>query len=419
LDILIPIADAVAYAHNNGVLHRDIKPSNIIFTQENVPMLTDFGIAKVLETSEGTLTGTGLGVGTPEYMAPEQWQGKASAASDQYALGVLLYEMTTGHKPYTAETPLAVAIKQINEPLQRPRYFVPDIPEDVEKIIFKALALKPEDRYENVSSLCDRLISLKAELEEKARVAFVEDQIDVEEAIEDKGVLISPEVETRDFGDKVLDTSDMTPRHEFVPPSPEVLDNKPKIKRRRAKGQRQKTHLSDVLQSPYLWLSLVVLLIITAAWLSFDYVWGSNLLGGVQNGENQITLTSTPTDESLIADEGLVTDEIGFAKTATITETFAVSESATEEVTATATQTMTVTFTFIPPTATRIPPTNPPKPTATNPPPPTSPPPTSPPPTSPPLPTSTNPPPPTATNPPAPTNTSESLPTREPTPTPP
>lgn len=95
LEILVPISDVVAYAHSIGVLHRDIKPSNILFSEEGTPMLTDFGIAKLLETTETNLTGTGLTVGTPEYMAPEQLQGKATQASDQYALGIVLYELVT------------------------------------------------------------------------------------------------------------------------------------------------------------------------------------------------------------------------------------------------------------------------------------------------------------------------------------
>jgi WD40 repeat protein/serine/threonine protein kinase len=153
LEILTPIADAVAYAHSMGVLHRDIKPSNILFSEEGSPMLTDFGIAKVLETTEVTLTGTGLGVGTPEYMAPEQWQGKATQASDQYALGVVLYELLTGQKPFTAEIPLAVAVKQLNEPLQSPSVHNPAIPEELERILFTALGKNPQNRFANVAEL--------------------------------------------------------------------------------------------------------------------------------------------------------------------------------------------------------------------------------------------------------------------------
>jgi eukaryotic-like serine/threonine-protein kinase len=150
LQLVKAIADAVAYAHSMGVLHRDIKPSNIIFSKDDIPRLTDFGIAKMLETADVTLTATGLGVGTPEYMAPEQWQGQAMEASDQYALGVVLYELLTGEKPYTAETPLAVALKVMHDQIRRPRDLNPAIPEGVEKLLYKALARHPQDRYVDI-----------------------------------------------------------------------------------------------------------------------------------------------------------------------------------------------------------------------------------------------------------------------------
>jgi len=150
---LIPVAEALYYAHQRGVIHRDVKPANILFDEEDQPILTDFGIAKVLETDEATLTGTGLGVGTPEYMAPEQWQGKTSEATDQYALGVVLYELITGKKPYSADTPAAVAIQQATEPLCAPRDLVPDIPDEVEKLLYKALARDPQDRFESMRAI--------------------------------------------------------------------------------------------------------------------------------------------------------------------------------------------------------------------------------------------------------------------------
>lgn len=143
--LLAPIANALGYAHQQGIIHRDVKPSNILL--DGRPMLTDFGIAKILETEDATITGTGLGVGTPEYMAPEQWRGKPVLQTDIYALGVVFYELVTGKKPYTAETPAAIIIKQATDPLPRPMQYVPDLPSEVEQILFKALALRPEDRY--------------------------------------------------------------------------------------------------------------------------------------------------------------------------------------------------------------------------------------------------------------------------------
>jgi serine/threonine-protein kinase len=151
------VADALSYAHELGVIHRDIKPSNILFDAKDQPILTDFGIAKILETDEATLTGTGLGVGTPEYMAPEQWRGQAFPATDQYALGVVLYELITGQKPYMADTPAAVAIMQATEPLCRPNTLIPGIPDSVEKLLFKALANNPHDRYEDMAALRETL----------------------------------------------------------------------------------------------------------------------------------------------------------------------------------------------------------------------------------------------------------------------
>lgn len=147
INYILPIADALAYAHQRGVIHRDVKPANILLDTDDQPILTDFGIAKVLETNEATLTGVGMGVGTPEYMAPEQWQGKASGATDQYALGVVLYELITGKKPYQADTPAAIAILQATEPLTPPSTLVNGVPMSLEKVLYKALARSPEDRY--------------------------------------------------------------------------------------------------------------------------------------------------------------------------------------------------------------------------------------------------------------------------------
>ena len=160
--LLLPIAQALGYAHRHGIIHRDVKPSNILITESGQPMLTDFGIAKLLEPGDSkTLTGTGVGIGTPEYMAPEQSMGHAvDGRADIYSLGIVFYELITGRKPYVADTPMAVVFKHLTDPLPRPNLYVKDLPEAVEKVLFKALAKSPEDRYADMEAFANALEKL-------------------------------------------------------------------------------------------------------------------------------------------------------------------------------------------------------------------------------------------------------------------
>jgi serine/threonine protein kinase len=158
--LLLPISQALDYAHEQNLIHRDVKPSNILLTKKGQPMLTDFGIAKILDAGAHTLTATGVGIGTPEYMAPEQWTGNTTPQSDIYSLGVVMYEMITGRPPYTADTPAAILLKQVNEPLPRPTQYVPDLPEPVEKVLIKALAKEPANRYLTMDELSKALEGL-------------------------------------------------------------------------------------------------------------------------------------------------------------------------------------------------------------------------------------------------------------------
>jgi len=115
--LLAPIARALEYAHEQKIIHRDVKPANILMSQSGAPLLSDFGIAKIIAGSGSTqLTVAGVGIGTPDYMAPEQWMGVADPGTDIYSLGVVFYEMVTGHRPYTADTPAAVMIKHLRDP---------------------------------------------------------------------------------------------------------------------------------------------------------------------------------------------------------------------------------------------------------------------------------------------------------------
>ena len=163
--MLVSVARALDYSHSQGIIHRDIKPANILLTSSGQPMLSDFGIAKILITDETLdLTTTGVGIGTPEYMAPEQAMGQTvDARADVYALGVVLYEMITGRKPFRADTPMAVIIKQVHDPLPLPREFVNNLPDTVERVIIKALAKKPEDRYQDMGAFAAALDNLAIE----------------------------------------------------------------------------------------------------------------------------------------------------------------------------------------------------------------------------------------------------------------
>ena len=161
IKLLLPIARGIAYAHQRGIIHRDIKPANILITESGEPMLSDFGIAKILEMGQTTaLTGTGMAIGTPEYMAPEQWTGKTGSQSDQYSFGIVLYEMLTGRKPYIADTPAAIFLKQATEPLPRPSQLALDLPESAEWVLIKALAKDPADRYADMNAMIDAMESL-------------------------------------------------------------------------------------------------------------------------------------------------------------------------------------------------------------------------------------------------------------------
>ncbi len=157
VELLAQVAEALGYAHRRGVIHRDVKPANVLIGRDGDALLADFGIAKIYENTL-QLTGEGTMVGTPAYMAPEQLQGKrVDARTDIYALGVVLYQALTGECPFVAETPLAVAMMHIHNPLRPPRQLKSDIPESIERIILRAMAKSPEDRFQTAEEMAEAL----------------------------------------------------------------------------------------------------------------------------------------------------------------------------------------------------------------------------------------------------------------------
>jgi serine/threonine protein kinase len=146
--IIAQVADALDYAHREGLVHRDVKPTNILLTIDGRPQLTDFGIAKALyETTQ--LTRTGTSIGTPDYMAPEQIQGQVvDGRTDLYALGIVLYEMLCGQVPFRGSTPVAVLYKQVNEMPPPLRSLGIEVPAWLEGVLDKAVAKRPQDRFQ-------------------------------------------------------------------------------------------------------------------------------------------------------------------------------------------------------------------------------------------------------------------------------
>lgn len=154
------LADALAYAHSRGMVHRDIKPGNVMFDADGRVVLTDFGIARIV--SGPSMTASGSMVGTPAYMSPEQGLGQSGDhRSDIYSLGVVLYQLVTGTIPFGGDTPIAIVLKHVNDPLPPPSNLNPDIPDGLERIIYKALSKAPEDRYQQVEEMAAHLDDLE------------------------------------------------------------------------------------------------------------------------------------------------------------------------------------------------------------------------------------------------------------------
>ena len=144
------VSTALAHAHAHDVIHRDVKTSNILLDDEGNALLSDFGFALWKEASI-RLTGSAL-IGTPAYMSPEQCLGEpVDSRSDQYSFAVVLYRIATGRLPFEGDTPLALAMKHIQQPLPPPRSINPKLPEGVEAVLLKALAKEPEHRFKDMS----------------------------------------------------------------------------------------------------------------------------------------------------------------------------------------------------------------------------------------------------------------------------
>ena len=158
--LLIQVARALHFAHQNGVIHRDMKPANVLLDTDGVPKVADFGIAKRLK-QDTNLTVSGAVIGTPTYMAPEQAKGSsrhAGPTADIYSLGAILYEMLAGRPPFLPEeSETAITVRILTEDPVSPAWHRPDIPRDLEVIALKCLEKEPRDRYQSAAALAEDL----------------------------------------------------------------------------------------------------------------------------------------------------------------------------------------------------------------------------------------------------------------------
>jgi serine/threonine protein kinase len=154
--IMLDVLDGLAYAHSEGMIHRDIKPANILLSRRGQAVLADFGIAQIVGGTRHTASG--MMMGTLNYMAPEQGlEGRSDARSDIYSLGIVFYEIMTQRTPFEADTPLAILMKHLNDPLPLPRQIDPAIPAPFERVVLKSLAKNADDRYQTAEEMARAL----------------------------------------------------------------------------------------------------------------------------------------------------------------------------------------------------------------------------------------------------------------------
>ncbi|MBE3560712.1 MAG: protein kinase [Ktedonobacteraceae bacterium] len=161
-DFIIQAAEGLDCAHRNGIVHRDVKPANMLLRRDGHLLLSDFGIAKILEGTTN-LTRAGTGIGTPQYMSPEQGVGqKVDRRSDIYSLGIVFFHCLTGHVPFTGDNPLTITMKHLNEPLPIDHLRMAGVPGPIIQVIQRMTAKAAQDRYQTTDALIEALANALA-----------------------------------------------------------------------------------------------------------------------------------------------------------------------------------------------------------------------------------------------------------------
>jgi tRNA A-37 threonylcarbamoyl transferase component Bud32 len=186
---LEPVARALDFVHSQGVIHRDVKPANILFDRSGDPYLSDFGLAKALGVLDTSITRTGTTAGTPMYMAPEAGKGElVSGASDQYSLGVILYQALAGFVPLEGETPIAVMLKKITEDPKPIREYRPELPQATADAVMRSIERDPEARFGSCAQLAATFRAGVEGTDAEVLIAeMVEEEVPVAEVLSREG----------------------------------------------------------------------------------------------------------------------------------------------------------------------------------------------------------------------------------------
>src|ERR1700761_6157135 len=159
MEICADVCAALDFSHRNGIVHRDVKPGNVMITRTGAVKVMDFGIARAVADNAATVTQTAAVIGTAQYLSPEQARGEnVDARSDVYSTGVLLFELITGHPPFTGDSPVAVAYQHVRENAPAPSSINPDVPPELDAIVLKAMAKTPATRYQPAAEMRADLI---------------------------------------------------------------------------------------------------------------------------------------------------------------------------------------------------------------------------------------------------------------------